>query len=451
MNKKQFVSLLRKDEEENIHAQIVEFPGRISNYRRLARRLSARGEIEAALYILNLAARRFPGDRELVHQIARSCEADGRTRRAENLYRRLISEDPNRPAPYEWLERLLLKRSRRKEAAALWRSVGPQNPLRKRALKRAAAVYKDDGKLPQARKTLKQLIREFGDDFQKLKDIGRLYEKDGMRAEALKYYERAWRMKPDHADTGLLAGVCCRKAGKRKKARLTFQKILGFAPENYGAQIHLAEMAIEDGEPAEAKRLLDRLESRWPGNSRIKINRARLLLGEKRLPEAEKLCREGLKAAPFYYTDELSLGHSVLAEILEEKGESEESEYFRMVGERCRGGGDFYRILVDLIDELVDEERLAEAEMAAEEMLRQFPGNSLALIKKAEVQRKLGHWKRAVEAAREAAREDNPRYLRDRVSALRLLGELYRQRGRKEEAAEALREAEAIENRKEGE
>lgn len=451
MNKKQFQARLRGDEEKKTCDRIAEAPHRLSNYRRLARLLTARDDTEAALYILNLAHRRSPGDRELVHQIARACEAAGRWKRAENLYRKLIKEHPDKSPAYERLERLLLKRNRYREAAAVWKSVDPKSKFRRRALSRAAMIYKNNGNPIQARRLLKKLIKEFGDDFQKLKDIGRLYEKDGKRAEAVKYYERAWRIKPDHADTALMAGVCCRKAGRRKKARRIFNRILEFSPAYYGAHIHLAEMAIEDGEYEKAKKLLDRLETRWPGNSRIKINRGRILLEENRLEEAEKLCREGLDAAPFYYTDELSLGHSALAAILEEKGESAEAEYYRLVGERCREGGEFYRIMVELIEELIREDRIDTAERAVEGMLSQFPENSLALVLKARLHRKKNQWEKAVEAARAAARENNPRYAKDRIAALRLLNELYAGRNMTKKAEKAAREAETIVNQIKGE
>ncbi len=171
------------------------------------------------------------------------------------------------------------------------------------------------------------------------------------------------------------------------------------------------------------------------------INRADILLKEDRPEEALEICREGAAATAFYYTDELSLGHRVLGDAYAALGNKEEARYHRLMAKKIKGSHDFFATTIEVADEKIASGDLDLAEKIADGLLSRFPMNSLAYIKKAEIARIRGGIDEAISFAERAAREDNPKYLEDKIRGLELLAELYKDKGMADESARYLQQA----------
>jgi len=440
---------LQEGEEKRLFQKISDKPHQFSHYRRLARLLCRRKRPEEAVLILKMALNRLPGEKagerkELNKHLARVYEDSGDFNRATRLYRKLIREYPEDFVSYERLERIYRKAGREKEMIKILGGVDKENRQRKRALKLLIRLEKDLNELKAARRYLKKFIDEFGPDFSRLKDLGRLYEKSGYLKQALRFYKRASRLKPDDPNIILIIGVCQKKAGLLSKARKTFGRILRLKPGFYGAHIQLAEMDIKEGKLKEAESHLKKLDARWPGNSRVKINRAHILLKRSEPAEALKLAREGLRDTPFYYTDEMSLGHQVLSGGHGRLGNDEDRRYHEIMSRRIKGSSDFFRTTAELIDELIAGGDLELGLKVTEGLLEKFPGNSLASLKKAEIYRMQGREEEALSLAERASRESNPRYLRDKIGGLNLMSEIYEGKGLKDKARRSRQLAEEL-------
>lgn len=433
---------LREGEEKRLFEKISEKPQQISHYRRLARLLCRRKRPDEAVLVLKMALRRLPKEdprekKEVNKHLARVYEDSGDFARATRLYRKLIREYPEDFVPYERLERIYKQMGREREMIKILKGVTKENRQRERALKRLFSLEKNLHELNAARRYLKTLINEFGPDFSRLKEFGRLYEKSGYLKQAIRFYKRAAKLKPDNADIILIIGICQGKAGMRKRARKTFEEILRFKPGFYGAHIQLTEMDIEEGELKEAELHLRKLDASWPGNSRVKIDRAHILLKQGKPQEAVDLARDGLGASPFYYTDEMSLGHKVLSGSYGQLGNDQERRYHDIMARRIKGSSDFFKTTAGLIDELMAGDELEMALKVIEGLLKKFPGNSLASLKKAEIYRIQGREDEALSLAERAGRESNPRYLRDKIGGLKLMSELYEGKGLKDKARQS--------------
>jgi len=428
---------------------ISEDPDRISRYRKLARLLDKRHRYSEVIAVLRMALKRIPPEqfqeaKEIKKQIARLHENAGDTQRAIREYHKLIREYPETPVLYERLERIYRRLGRKKEMIKVLRGVEKGNPQRERALKRLVRLESDLGNFKAARHYLRLLIEKFGSDYSRFKDLGRLYEKSGNLKQAIVNYKKALKFKPQNPDLALLIGVSKRKAGLRKKARRRFDDILSYRPGWYGSHINLAEMDIEDGRFSEAEKHLKKIDARFPGNSRVKINRARILLLEGHPEEALSLCREGASSTPFYYTDELSLGHLVLAGACSAIGNPREAGYHNLMAERIKGGGDFFKITIEVVDEMIESGDLEMAGKVADGLLARFPMNSLAYVKKAEIARIRGMIDEAISFAARASRESNPRYLKDKIRGLELMAELHEEKGMEEESRRFLSQAQDL-------
>jgi len=200
-------------------------------------------------------------------------------------------------------------------------------------------------------------------------------------------------------------------------------------------------MDIEDGDFAAAEKHFKQIDISFPGNSRVMINRADILLKEDRPEEALAICREGAAATAFYYTDELSLGHRVLGAAYTALGNKEEASYHSLMAKRIKGSSDFFATTIEVADEKIASGDLDLAEKIADGLLSRFPMNSLAYIKKAEIARIRGRIDEAISFAERAAREDNPKYINDKIRGLELMAELYKDKGMADESARYLQQA----------
>lgn len=439
---------LQPGEELDLWQKISDRPDRISQYRQLARLLGGQNRYQEAVVVLRLVLKKIPAARprealDIQKQILRFQEAGGDDRAAVRGYRKLIREFPEEWILYERLERIYTRQNRKGEMIKIYRAVKKGSSQRERVLKRLVRLETDLGNLQSARAELRKLLKEFGPDCMRLKDLGRLYAKTGDLKSAIAAYKKALQLKPCNPDLELIIGVSRRKIGQRPEARKAFQESLKHTPGWYGSHINLAEMDIEDGLPQAAEKHLRAIDRCFPGNSRVAINRARILLQEKKPGEALELAGPAAAQTPFYYTDELSLGHQVQAEAHCALKQPGEAEYHSLMANRLRGSSDYFSTTIEVTDELIGSGDLDLADRVADGLLERYPVNSLARIKKAEIARIRGEIDRALALAAEAAKEDNPRYRKDKIRALKLLAELYGEKGEKKKAEECLRQAQA--------
>ncbi len=136
---------------------------------------------------------------------------------AVRAYRRLIREYPDVGVLYERLEKIYRNTGRDEEMIKILKGSEKDNSQRERLLKRLVRLETRLGRLKAARHDLKLLISEFGPDYSRLKDLGRLYEKTGNLKQAIVSYKKALKFKPRNPDLALMIGLSKRKAGMRKR------------------------------------------------------------------------------------------------------------------------------------------------------------------------------------------------------------------------------------------
>jgi len=431
---------LQEGEEKRLRDKIAAKPDEIAAWRRLARILSQRKRPQDALDVLDLASRGIPADRETKTLQARTAEEAGKVKRAIALWKELARDCPSDILPFEKLERIYKGRGEREKIARIFQSVPEGSPMRLRALKRLVTLHKENGEPARALRFQAKLAKEGTRDFPAVKELARLSERIGCRRAAVRFYREALALQPGDPDVLLAVGVCQRKAGQPREASATFAELLRVKPGFYGGHIHLAEMAIEEDDFAGAEARLKRLDARWPGNSRVKINQAHILLKRGQPREALSLAREGLSESPFYYTDEVSRGHQVLSLIHAALKEKDDAAYHDLLARKIQGSVDSFRASIAALEEMIEKKKVRLAEKTAAELARKFSGNSLFCLKLAELARLKGEWAAAVSYAEKASRESNPRYVKDKLAALRFLEDLHSARGNREKAL-ACREA----------
>ncbi len=398
---------LKTPKQREVLAGISLQPSRIEGYKHLARLLAREGDLGGAEQVLRLALSLFPKDRLVREQLAGVYEEMKRPNRAAEIYRQLIKEGESWPS-YIRLARILRKKGDFEGAVAVFKSISSQSPFKERTFQPLYDLLFLMGTHKRGIQNAKDAIRLLGPSHQWIKKLGRLYMKDGNKAEGINYLKRALRFHPDDLDTIKLVGLANLDLGNSGIARDWFNKILAKDPDSYQAHIELAELALRLGKLDEAKKWVDairRVQKRKgePWDSRSKLALAEYYLRKEDYKKAVELAADGLTETPFYYPMELVHAHGILGKGYQALGDEFKAAVHSRIEKALLKNPDAFNAFIDLARAMEKEKKLAEAKEVLEQLLITFPGNTLTLLNLAEAQFRRGMTKSAVQLARAAA------------------------------------------------
>lgn len=445
---------LKTPKQKEVYRRSLDRPDLEEPYKHLARLLSREGDFGQAEKVLKFALSRFSGNRLIREQLASLYEEMGRTARAADIYRGLVREKESWSA-FVRLARIHRKKGDIKAAAAVFKSIPPSHPFRPRVYQSLQDLYSAAGEHRAGIDNMKQAIRHLGEDFRRLKALGRHYMKVGKKREAISAFEKALAHQRDELDTIKLIGLAYLDLGEYSSARKYFNRILSIRPDSYQAQIQLAELCLLQGRLDEAKKWLDEIrrvqkKKGEPWDSRSKLAMGEYLLKKGKADEAIEITREGLGETPEYYPMEILQGHAILAAAYREKGDEFRTRVHEMIQKALSADLDVFSSLTRLARELDKQKKTDEAKEVLEQLLLSFPGNILALVNLAETQFRRGMTDSAVAIARAASQADAGRFVRDKIQALKLLARLRRARKDEAGARECERKIKALTAKKSG-
>ncbi len=116
------------------------------------------------------------------------------------------------------------------------------------------------------------------------------YRKAGAPERALETVEQGLLRHPGYLSAHIVRGRTLRDLGRRSAASAAFRRVLELDPQNLVALRALAELAMEDGDPDEARRLYERLQELEPLDERVRaalreLDRSREEEGVERVAE----------------------------------------------------------------------------------------------------------------------------------------------------------------------
>ncbi|MFH1039443.1 MAG: tetratricopeptide repeat protein [PVC group bacterium] len=416
---------LKTPKQREVFGRVVLQPSRLEGYRHLARLLAGEGDPRAAEEVLRLALSLSPKDRLAREQLAGIYEETKRSNRAAEIYRQLIKEGESWSS-YVRLARILRKKGDFEGAVAVFKSVPYRHLFRERTYAPLYDLFFMMGAHKRGIQSAKDALRRCGLSHQWVKKLGRLYMKDGNKAEGINYLKQALRQHPDDLDTIKLIGLANLDLGNYGVAREWFKKILAKDPESYQAHIELAELALRLEKLDEAKKWVDairRVQKKkgelW--DSRSKLALAEYCLRKEDYQKAVELAVDGLTETPFYYPLELVHAHGILGQGYQALDDEFKAEVHSRIEKVLLENPDVFNAFFALARQLKKEGKLAEAKEVLEQLLITFPGNTLTLLNLAEAQFRRGMTQSAVQLARAAAGGEGGRFIQDQVKALKLL------------------------------
>ncbi len=135
------------------------------------------------------------------------------------------------------------------------------------------------GRLDDAGRLLGQLQRRAPDDVRLMHLIGTLALQRNRPAEAVAQFERAVAALPAEPGFHGLLGNACRAAGRTDRAREAYRAVLAIDPHSVPAMINLGNLALEQGDLADAERHYRAAERLQPDHPDVQNGLGQVALG----------------------------------------------------------------------------------------------------------------------------------------------------------------------------
>lgn len=430
---------------EKLRSDLYSSPGRASTYKEMARILSKSGSPRVATRILRAGLRELPDDQGLLENLARVQQAGGFPGAAERTWRKVISLFPESFLAYEKLERHYVRSGRPKRAVRMYRRIEEGHPLKEQSLERTVFVCKEAMDIPGTLKALKKLVKKYGVECRRARDLGRFHFKADQFREASRWLEKAFSLGEGDRELRLTLALACARQKNFSAAREQIDLILAERPNSYAALINLCEFTIEEGELDRAAAILKKIEKLYPHNSRAALARGEIRLRRGDPEAAEEALRTGIRGTAYYYRWELERGYRLLGEVFQQTGRGEEAEFCGMLAAALHSAPDAYQAFIALAEEKIEGRELAAATKVLKVLEKMFPNNTRVALNRAEVEVFNGYPARAIELLNRQLEKTPEKFVRDKVAGYRILARACRKLGDWEGARAGLRQADRIE------
>jgi len=431
---------------EKLKADLDSAPARASTYKEMARLLSGNGSPRLASRVLRAGLKELPGDQGLLENLARVQQAGGFPAAAARTWKQVISLFPESFLAYEKLERHYVRSGQPARAVRMYRKVEDDHPLEEQSLERQVFVCKEAMDIPGTLKALKKLVRKYGLDYRRARDLGRFHFKADQFREAARWLEKAFSLGEGDRELRLTLALAYARQKRYAAARRQIDLILAERPNSYAGLINLCEFTIEEGDLDRAAGILEKIEKLYSSNSRAALARGEIALLRGDLPAAEAALRAGIRGTAYYYRWELERGYRLLGEVLSRAGDEEEAGFCEELSAALHSAPDAYLAFISLAEEKIAAREMASASKVIRVLEKMFPANTRVVLNRAEIEVFNGYPSRAIELLNRQLEKTPEKFARDKVAGYRLLARAYRKLGDWEGARSSLRQADAVED-----
>jgi protein O-GlcNAc transferase len=177
----------------------------------------------------------------------------------------------------------------------------------------AAMAHQKAGRLADAAKVYKRLLREMPGNFGCIYSLAMIYAQQGSFDSAADMFRRAAQIRPDLLDAHYNLALALSMAGRSKEAALSYETLLKINPQHAAARNNYAATLLQDGHAAEALQQYDLLVAAEPGNADLHNNRGMALQNLKRLAEAVLAYEKAVELRPDFAEAYVNRGNALAA------------------------------------------------------------------------------------------------------------------------------------------
>jgi predicted Zn-dependent protease len=431
---------------EKLRTEINESPCRASAYKQMARVLIGMEQEKLAARVLRAGLTEVPDDQGLLENLARAQQAGGFLRAAASTWRRVTNLFPESFLAYEKLERHYVRSGSPRKAVNMYHRIEEDDPLQEKSLERIVFVCKEAMDVMGTVRALKKLIKKYGVNYKRSRDLGRFHFKADHYKEASRWLEKAFSLGEGDNDLRLNLALAYARQKKYRLAEKHINHILADRPNSYAALINLCEFTIEEGNIERAESILARIEKLYSNNSRANLARGEIYLLQEDFSSAEKALRSGIRGTAYFYRWELERGYRLLGDTLEAQGNAEEADFCRLLAGSLSGAPDAYQAFINLAEEKLEEQEVMLAGEVFKELARMFPNNARIVTGEAEVEIFKGYPLKAIDMLNRVIEKTPEKFIQDKIKGYRVLSHAYKNLGDWEGARNSIHQAELIES-----
>jgi tetratricopeptide (TPR) repeat protein len=224
----------------------------------------------------------------------------------------------------------------------------------------------------EARALYEEALSGAPDDPRLHENYAEFLEATGDLSGALARWTRVRELLPHHLSGWFHTGRLLARLRRPAEARAALEQTLRLRPDLVEALLELAGLDVAEGRPETALQRCDTARQLRPGDARVHLRRADVLMRLKRRDEALASLREALRVQPTSWEAHYLLG---VEYALDEKLREAEAEFAEVV--RLRPDHVLGRLNLGIA--LAKQARFDEAEVQLNEVLKRDPVNARAL------------------------------------------------------------------------
>jgi tetratricopeptide (TPR) repeat protein len=224
----------------------------------------------------------------------------------------------------------------------------------------------------EARAVYEEALSRTPDDHRLHENYAEFLEATGDLPGALAHWTRVRDLLPHHLSGWFHTGRLLSRLRKPAEARAALEQTLRLRPDLVEALLELAVLDVADGRLDTALRRCDTALRLRPGEARVHLRRADVLMRLKRRDEALAALREAIRVQPTSWEAHYLLGVELAVDEKLKEAETEFAEVVRLRPDHVLGR-------LNLGIALAKQARFDEAEVQLNEVLKRDPVNARAL------------------------------------------------------------------------
>jgi len=337
----------------------------------------------------------------------------GNFAQAEQLYRRILQNDPSHADAWGYLGSACQAQGNLAEAERSFRRVVQLLPGNASAHNCLAVVLVHKGKLDEAAASLQEALRCQPENAEIHNNLGSVLARLGRATEAMDSYRQALRLAPDNAQAHYNLGLALKTAGQQVAALAEFQEALRCQPD-------FAEAMQDRGDVLVELKKLEAAESSYRQALGLRPNRAEThhnlgitLESQGRLDEAMVSYQQALGLNPNFAEAHFSLGNALQRQGRFEEAVARYRQVLQLNSNFAEGHSNLGQALLAL-------GRLADASACFRRALELKPESAAIHVNLAGALKEQGQLEVAVACYRRALQlqPDHPGYLAELVHQL---------------------------------
>jgi predicted O-linked N-acetylglucosamine transferase (SPINDLY family) len=353
----------------------------------------------------------------------------GNLEMAENIYRQVLSYQPDNPVALHLLGVIAFQRKRYEQAAELIGKALVGKPDYADAHSNLGNAFREMGQLDEAEKSYRKAIAVNPGFAMAHYNLGSVLMSRSLPVDAADSFRRALAANPRLAEAHINLGNALKEQGGLDEAEKSYRKAIAIRPDLAVPHYNLGNIRLEKGRPKEAAAHYEQALARDPGHHGARMNLGAVLRDLGRREEAAACYEQALKQHPEDPDVRVNLGA-----VLRDLGRTADAEScYRKALELAP---DFALGHFNLGNALRDQGRVAEAVASYERAVALSPDCASFFSNLGNALRELGRPDEAVGVYRKAL-EAEPENAEARVN----LGNAFKEMGRLAEAEAVYREA----------